>query len=264
MEARHPSPSEAPDLLGAFGKLREALAALRNLEHLLGSVQVGPKILAHVMPELEHSSQSWLTDSATLLGHCKQVLACGPALDEFERRLASTLTDISSTLAKADPLAARSRLALERDVRRFIPSLATYVDYLELLLEATVARGVPLSLAELLHSRPELMSEGPSIGVRLAGDAERLEVTLPARVLLRALGTLAASEVRAPGLVISADAGRCRILVRSDVESSVLTQLPTLAPLAAGTAVLRCALLHTGVELSADNRQLELPCRPIH
>lgn len=259
-------PAPRPDVLGGFGKLREAQAALRNLEHLLGSVQVGPKVLAHVLPELELSSASWKEEAETLIGYCASVLSSSTELLGFQRHFVELLRDFARALGPsgAPTMTAKVRLALERDVRRLVPAIGAAIDHLELLVEATWARGLPLSLKELLLSRPDIGSERPYRTVRVVGDAESVEVTLPARVALRAVGALVGQAGPDVGLSVRPGPTSCILVLERGLTGGVTAQLPIMVGISDTSAVVRSALLRYGVSVSDDALTLELPSQPMH
>ncbi len=254
-------PRTTSDLLGAFGGLREALAGLRNLEHLLASVQVGPKLLAHVLPELKANSADWKGDALGLVHHAEREFSSAGSLGQFELHLSNLFDEIATVLdaIDAEAVSAKTRLALERDVRRLVPMLVTSIEHLEILVETTFAKGVPLSLAELLSSKPDIGSDRPYRPVFVDGDAASIEVVLPARVLLRALGTLVNRAGDDVCLAVRLQGESCRIDLVKEPRAGFVAHLPSMTSLDSSVSMLRGALGHLGVQLAADGLVLELP-----
>ena len=250
-----------PDVLGGMGKLREALVALRNLEHLLASPQVGPRVLAHVLPELEQSSSSWKAEASKLVGLLTHREEDPTMLRNFESFVLALLDDFAGSLERASStsMAARARLSLERDVRRLMPSIGSVIDHFELLVESRAARGVPLSLKELLFSRPDTGLDKPLVAFRVDGDAELVEVSLPARVAVRAIGALLACAGPGVGIAVRTHSSGCTLSIERDVESGLVAQLPQMVCIADTHAVVRYALGRYGVQVSLNGLLLDLP-----
>lgn len=249
------------EVLARLGQLREALASLRNVEHLLSSVQIGPKVLHDVLPELEASASSWGSDASELLRYCEASGGDPNLLVGFEEFLRELFAEFSRELAEASRtmMTAKARLSLERGVRKMVPVAATALEHLELLVEATGARGVALSLRELLLSRPDIGSERPYLPVPISGETESLEVRLPARVALRALGGLLGQVDSGSGLSVESLGDRCRLTVVPALRGEMTAHFPILPSLPETSRVVAHALAHYDVTVSDDGRVLEIP-----
>lgn len=259
---RAATPTSPPaEILGSLGSLREALAALRNLEHLLGSVQVGPKVLAQVLPELEASAAGWSREASRLLAYFRERSEGEAEITEFDDFTRRSFADFSRVLARsrASTASAKTRLTLERDVRRLVPLFASAFDHLELLVDATWAPELPLNLRELLVSRPELGGDKPDRPLPLVGEAERIEVNLPARVALRALGLLVSRVGERTGLRVELRGEICVVSLEPNLESTTLAHVPALLALPGTKLVTRAALGRYGVRVPGDARTLEIP-----
>ncbi len=186
-----------PELGSNIGCLRESLAAIRNLEKLLGSMSAGPKLLTSLLPEVRQTTSHVMSRIVALLRYVSARRKLGEELwpvEEFALRMTETL-DNALDEASHGPLLARRRLKLESTVRRLAPELAALIEHIELLVESAHGEGVSLSLAELFSSRPAHSSSTPYRELVVVGPADELQVVLPPRVSLGAMSILAQTSV---------------------------------------------------------------------
>src|SRR5690606_26108920 len=108
----------AQEALGALGKLRECVAAVRNLEHLVASRDIGAKVLRRVVPEVASELQPFsqaLSEMDILL---REALSLPPesisSLFATAQNAAKHLLDELMASASS-PFNAKGRLALERE-----------------------------------------------------------------------------------------------------------------------------------------------------
>jgi len=200
-----PNRVSSSEALAALGKLRERIAAARNLEHLVGSRTVGPKVLAQVVPDVRESLRDWNECAFELAEHVGK----GLAIEQCELRPLFTLDRdaieaLCCTLESVGdgPVAAKARLNVERELRQHIPALAKAMEHWEILVEALRGSGVPMSVAELLSSSPERTTDRPMRSVWLVGATEELEVSVPPRTGLFCIAALA-STLAAPNEPLS-------------------------------------------------------------
>lgn len=196
MSSRESRTTLDPEALAAVGKLRECVAAARNLEHLVASRDVGPKLLEQVVPEVAAELmpfQNAIVEASSFV--IKQLDLDAGALEalvqagqQYARALSRGLGEDAGT-----PMNAKRRLFIERVIRDSLPMLSACLGQMELLIEATSSEGVPMSAHELLTSTPEVGSNRPHRRVVVHGAATELSIQTPARIGLRCLGIVAAA-----------------------------------------------------------------------
>jgi hypothetical protein len=192
--------SLAPEALAGLGKLRECVAAARNLEHLIGSRDVGPKVLVQVVPEvateLEPLSQAVADVYEYVTGALRLPENSLVGIVDIAQTTSKRLIDSLRENAKAK-FDARHRLSVERNIRASLPPLSATLGQIELLVETTSYTPVPMSVGELLSSAPDTGSNRPKRVVSLSGDVDEFMVSIPARIGLRCLSMVAAALMAA-------------------------------------------------------------------
>lgn len=190
------SGSLAPEALAGVGKLRECVAAAKNLEHLISSRDVGPKILQQVVPdvasELEPFSRTVEEVYAYVLGELHLPKESLSGLVAVARATSGQLIASLRTDAKAQ-FNARRRLAIERNIRSSLPPLSATLCQIELLVEATSQTPVSMSVGELLMSTPDTSSNRPHRKIILTGEVDDLIVSIPARIGIGCLSMIAST-----------------------------------------------------------------------
>lgn len=196
------SPTAAPDplvsaALGALGKLRECVAAARNLEHLLASRDVGPKMLDQVVPDVAAELLPFDQALTEVIDLCRSLLGLeSGSLGILIRDANAKAKVLLDALASEDrgSMNAKRRLMVERSIKENLPLLSAALSHAELLVEATSSEGVPMSVFELLSSTPDAGSNRPHRRVFAMGPTEELHIKAPARIGLRCLGMLSAAH----------------------------------------------------------------------
>jgi len=240
----------APSALAAAGQLRECVAAARNLEHLAGSLSVGPQVLAHVVP-----------DVATMLGEypklvnealrCAQVL--GVELSEAEQQavVGESLERVQDLLVFLSSLAAsnvhaKSRLILERKLARVVPLLVTAVAHAELILDLAQSEPAEMSIFELLTSMPQRGSDRPHQPISVRGEGLDRMVSVAPRVGLKLLSAWVSSVTRVQiepwGLNIHADDRQATFSVGPGAVDGFVVRLPVFFPSPLTLRVVAAAL----------------------
>lgn len=259
----HETPSSPPpdEVLVSLGQLREALTALRNLEHLLGSLQVGPRVLDQVLPELEHSVPSWQRKTAELIQYGAQLLKSEQQLLSFERFFSGLWQTLEQALQRATPLiaSAKVRLGLEREIQALLPSLFSALEHLELLLESTWAAGFPRSLHEVLRLPS---SPGPERSQRVLPfvlPPKQVEIYLPVSLLFRSLGFLLSQVSFPAGLLVQETNSHLALSLEPDLHSQENTQIPISSALPHTSLIVETALRRYGVSLKQNSHALLFP-----
>lgn len=250
-----------------MGKLRECVSAVRNLEHLIASRDVGPKVLEQVVPDV----------AAEMLPYRESVVAASAfvtgslgltegSLDGFVRHAQATAQAIFSGLKEDEhaPMNARRRLAVERVLRDTLPALSASLSQVELLVEATSSEGVTMSAFELLSSSPEAGSNRPHRRVTVSGSTEDIHIRTPARIGLRCLGMLASAmdPLGEMGLLLEVrPEGNMAVFSVSEAEPAgdATVKLPMYPHTEHSVVIAAAALARFGGTIDADARRLLLP-----
>ncbi len=137
----------------ATGSLRDVLAALRNLEHLLRSPRVGPRALAEVIPGLRDLGAMLSASADDIRGHLQPQLYeddTANALSEFLHGACIRLDRVLAWAAKAG-MDAKSRLSFEAQIGRLTAELDTARRLLDMLLHAAERADTELDLGEIVQ-----------------------------------------------------------------------------------------------------------------
>ncbi len=153
----------------ARGSVRDVLAALQNLEHLLRSPRVGPKALSQVIHEIRPSCQP-IGDGIDALIEQISPRVAEPdrvaVLSPFTRRRAERL-DAALVKAAASDMGARARLSLEVEVRQLRAELDAVRELIDLLDAAASFSPTELDVDALVTH---------ALSVRAANDLRRPDV----------------------------------------------------------------------------------------
>lgn len=192
--------SLAPEALAGLGKLRECVAAAQNLEHLVGSRDVGPKVLGQVVPEVAAELEPLSQAVADVYEFVQGALHLPESsLSGIVDTAQSTSQKLISSLRREEnsKFDARRRLSVERNIRASLPPLSATLFQIELLVDATSYTPVAMSIGELLSSAPDTGSNRPQRVVTLVGDVDDMIVSIPARIGMRCLSMVAAARAAA-------------------------------------------------------------------
>jgi len=251
-------PDDREVLLAASGQLRECVAAAGNLEHLVGSLSVGPQVLSQVIPDVARQLRDFdqflaqALDSVIELGigisGPDRLAVCAPAAQSVDALLAHL-----EQLA-AEPVTAKARLGLERALSQVLPVLASVAAHVDLLLDACQAGPAEMSVQELLTSIPERGSERPFRPVPVGGHALERLVSVPPRVALKSIAAWSAGVfARQPahwGLFIHGDDATVQFSMRSIVDPALVVRLPDFVAAPYGQLVVEAALRPFGASVS--------------
>lgn len=254
------SPSLA-DITSCLGRLRESLSAIRNLEHALGSIHAGPRIVEGLVAEVLQLRGPMQEDARQLYA------ALGPpesgdvrALFDFANEQLDLLERVLEPHASS--INAKRRLSLERDVQAITPTLVRFIEHVELVADATTKRGVSLPLSELLASRPDHGSSRLLRSLLVYGPVSDAQVILPPRAVIGALSLLAELSISdgVPVLRVShATPDAVELLVEPLEDQSLLQrtpnlacQIPLLGTLPVSPGVARWVLTRLGATFPTD------------
>lgn len=269
------SPTAAPDplvsaALGALGKLRECVAAARNLEHLLASRDVGPKMLDQVVPEVAAELRPFEQALTEVIDLCRALLrleagALGVLVQDANAKNKILLDSLAS--GDRGSMNAKRRLMVERSLKETLPLLSAALSHTELLVEATSSEGVPMSVFELLSSTPDAGSNRPHRRVFATGPTEELHIKAPARIGLRCLGMLSAAHdpegVLPLALLVGQSDGLVSFQILKDDEGprehGQTVKLPIYAHTPHSLATIDASLVRYGGKLDKGTFTILLP-----
>src|SRR5262245_37589493 len=124
-----------PRLASASGVMRDTLGAIHNLIHLLGSVRVGPKGLARVIPDVQASCNQMVAAVREVVSTTEGARLGSKPVTEVGQIVATRMKELERALglAKKSGLRAADRLALERSVTAIARDLDASLELVELL-----------------------------------------------------------------------------------------------------------------------------------
>jgi hypothetical protein len=253
--------------LGVLGKLRECVAAVRNLEHLVASRDIGAKVLKRVVPEVAAELEPF----SLALGEMDLLLQEALALPSqslsslFSSAQNAATRFISELLARANsPFNAKGRLALEREIQKCIAPVSSALFQVELLVDAASSTGVRMTIDELLTSHPDSTNPRPRRTILVVGDAAQLEVTIPAKVGLRCLSMVAShlesSGLPCGGLEVTTRGGRHLLrFIERPLPGARKIEIPVYPHTPQSLTTVSAALQRFGGALEADHQGMTLP-----
>src|SRR5689334_20279522 len=108
------SRSVDPRLASASGVMRDTVGAIHNLQHLLGSVKVGPKALARVVPDVHASCAPMITAARDLVEATKVGALSATSAPELAALVTERMHELERALDRvnASAFGAADRLAL--------------------------------------------------------------------------------------------------------------------------------------------------------
>jgi hypothetical protein len=137
------------------GVVRDVLAAVRNLQHLLRSPRVGPKALVQVIPGLRGFCDPLLLAVEQILEHARRAstISIEPAATRLDRHAFSLCDRLRTALDRAadEPMDARTRLAFEADIVQCDAELNSVRQLLDLLIHATERSETDLFIEEVVQ-----------------------------------------------------------------------------------------------------------------
>ncbi len=246
----------------AWGQVRDALAAVHNLETLLRSPRVGSDVLATLLPELVASCGVLRAalDGNPSPPRVDLAAYAGDRLDALEQALREAGTDAVET---------RARLALEQVLASVRIELDAAVDLLDLSERAHTAKLGELSLAELTRAALGMAgsvppsSEGILVHV-VTDDAACVVLADPhvvARILGGALVRVRTAGVRdltviarceTPNVTLTVTAADASSMAHPSVTTRVMRRIPPT------DSILEDAARAMGGRLAASERQVVL------
>ncbi|HEY3595333.1 MAG TPA: hypothetical protein VGL13_15710 [Polyangiaceae bacterium] len=137
------------------GVVRDVLAAVGNLQHLLRSPRVGGKALAQVIPGLRGQSDSLLASIEQILEHARRAAPTSiePAATQLHRYATSAceLLRIALDRVARQSMDAKTRLSFEADIVKCDAELNSARQLLDLLIHATEHAETDLFIEEVVR-----------------------------------------------------------------------------------------------------------------
>jgi hypothetical protein len=182
MLAPSSSRSVNPRLAAASGVMKDTVGGIHNLQHLLGSVRVGPKGLARVVPDVHASCNPMIVAARDLVAAAHNG-PLGSTVEDLGALVVSRMSELESTLGRVSGSAFRAsdRLNLENTLVAVVRDLDGALELVELMVEASATSRVPVAMTDVIRES----ANRPDTG---SGRGRRLRVTFlgpPASVLVR-------------------------------------------------------------------------------
>jgi hypothetical protein len=219
MAAPPSSRSVDPRLAAASGVMRDTLGAIHNLQHLLGSVRVGPKGLSRVIPDVHASCAPMIGAAHELVAGVSARLPSVESAVALGELVIRRMQELEASLdhAKKSAFRASDRLHLETDIAGAVRDLDGALELVELLVEASASGSVPVDVTDVIREtavRADAGSGRRRIQVAFLNPAEPIAVRVNPRLALRlvALG-VALSATRDGGVHVGIEPGgiACRL-----------------------------------------------------
>jgi hypothetical protein len=230
-----------PRLSAASGVMRDTLGAIHNLQHLLGSVKVGPKALARVIPDVHASCVPMIAAARDLVLGASHSLSSATSIKALGELVTSRMEELERTLAGASgQLRASDRLKLEVAVAAGVRDLDGALELVELLVEASATGSVPVDVTDVIREsavRPDTGSgRGHRVKVTWVNPAAPTSVRVNPRLALRLVAFAAAlAGHRDAGVHVSVTtvSGGCQLLFASPsgAGDTMLVAVPPLIAL---------------------------------
>jgi hypothetical protein len=209
------SRSVDPRLAAASGVMRDTIGAIHNLQHLLGSVRVGPKALARVVPDVHASCRPMILAAREMIEAASGGLLGGP-VGELGELVAGRMGELENTLGQMSRSAFRAsdRLSLETALTAVVRDLDGALELVELMVEASATSRVPVAVSDVIRESANRIDTG-------SGRGRRLKVTFAApgsAALVRVNPRLA---LRLFAFAVALPSGKDGVVVRTEISGGV-------------------------------------------
>ena len=224
--------------------MRDTVGAIHNLQHLLGSMRVGPKALSRAVPDVQGSCEPMIAAMADIL----EAVRGGPLEPESSAEVGALVTGRLRGLERAlgrareGSIRASDRLRLEGAMTGIVRDLDAVLALVELLVEASAAGTVPVDVSDVIREctlRREAGTGGAGhVSATFTGPDTPISVLVNPRLSLRLLSLAAALTADREGgvqVTVRPEAELCRFELTPGVGpgTPVLIAAPQLTPLSA-------------------------------
>lgn len=198
--------------------MRDALSAVRNLEQLLQSINVGPKAIGAVLPDVHSACRPFVSEVRELLD------AVGKHLDDTEcihalvDHMTPPVAELEGALAVAmkRTMNAKGRLELEPVVAKAANELDSALDVLALLEEAVAGRDLSVSISEIARECFDTATGDDALEVAASFGGDSCEVEVAPRAVVRLIRTcvsVVAATTDKPAVFVGKRDAQCGVWV---------------------------------------------------
>lgn len=265
-------PSSLQSVDDAFGVIRDAIAALLNVETLLRSPKIGPKALQAVVPGLKDQRDPVTLAVEFLVAHLYVHEEARPAVDELFGFIEGRRKEFAEAVDRAARglYTARERLAFQNEVERLLSELRTQQQLTELLLTATQAQATYIDLRQaieqaFLSSKRGASLRTPAVSAALALPDARFPLYASPAILMPlitlAVGIVHRATGAKPSLIAESSSNGSMTLVISDAPAEgdwLAVHPPELTPPVIACAKAAARMGGGEISISEDEREVVL------
>ncbi len=220
--------------------MRDALSAVRNLEQLLRSINVGPKAIGKVLPDVHAACRPFVSEVRELLDAVGKHLDDTGCIHSLVDHMTPPVAELERALGVAmkKTMNAKGRLELEPVVSKAADELETALDVVGLLEESVAGRDLTVAISEIARECFEAPSEENAIGVTATFEPTSCEVTVAPRAVIRLMRTcvsLVAEKSPNPSVFVGKRGSKCGFWVEPGAggDSASVNPVPLIASSAA-------------------------------
>jgi hypothetical protein len=202
--------------------MRDTVGGIHNLQHLLGSVKVGPKALARVIPFVHASCAPLIAAAKDLARDAGARLGAAESFDALSELVTRRMRELEHVLgdARGEALRASDRLRMEAAISGTVKDLDGALELIELMVEATATGRVPVDVTDVIRESTVRQDTGSGRGRRVDLSFDEpltpVAVLVNPRLALRLVGFAAAIATGREGGVhveVTTDDGSCRLAI---------------------------------------------------
>jgi len=202
--------------------MRDTVGGIHNLQHLLGSVKVGPKALARVIPFVHASCAPLIASAIDLPRDAGERLGACASFEELSNLVTRRMREVEAVLgeARGEALRASDRLRLEGAISAAVRDLDGALELIELMVEATATGRVPVDVTDVIRESTVRQDTGSGRGRRVdlsfEEPTEPVVVLVNPRLALRLVGFAAAIATGRDGgvhVTVAKEDSSCRLRV---------------------------------------------------
>lgn len=256
------SRSMDPRLTAASGVLRDAVGAIHNLQHLLGSTRVGPRALSRVIPDVRAACQPAIAAAGDLVKVVQEEQPREPVA-ELGSLITTRMLDLEGALATAKRFTAVERLALEQAVQQSVRDLDGALELVDLLVESSATSRVSLDATDVIRESATRADTGSGRGrrvrVQFASPEGPMMIRANPRVAVRLFAFIVGLVTRkenAAGVSATSEHDRCRldVVAQRDDGEGLAVLVPPVIPLTERFVLEVAHMVGADVSLTLDTR----------
>jgi len=210
--------------------MRDTVGGIHNLQHLLGSVKVGPKALARVIPFVHASCAPLIAAAEDLPRDASARLGSAESFDALSKLVTRRMRELEHVLGetRGEALRASDRLRLEAAISSTVKDLDGALELIELMVEATATGRVPVDVTDVIRESTVRQDTGSGRGRRVDLSFEEpltpVAVLVNPRLALRLVGFAAAIATGREGGVhvqVTTDESSCRLAIAPPAHAEI-------------------------------------------